>query len=91
MHLRGRSIALSRASQPLFALDRWDFYWTRDEFLSSPIAPVNELDLSCEWDNSPAGQPVINGELASPRDLTIGDTPQHERCEILVFAAESRT
>ena len=60
----------------------WDFNWQGTHFLTQTIelAPDDALRLSCLWDNSAENQPVIDGEVADPRDVTWGEGTRDEMC-----------
>lgn len=89
MHLLGKRIKteLIRPSgdvQCLTDVANWDFNWqrnyefTEDAFLEVSIA--DRIRLTCEYDNSAANQPVINGEQLAPQDVTWGEGTRDEMC-----------
>ena len=62
----------------------WDFNWQqpyvfrRGEELI--LQPDEAFRLTCEFDNSAAHQPVVNGERLQPRDVTWGEGTHDEMC-----------
>ena len=62
----------------------WDFNWQQfyqfepDAFLTTQ--PGDKHRLTCVYDNSPANQPVINGEQREPRDVRWGEGTLDEMC-----------
>lgn len=100
MHLLGKSITteLIRDDGDVECLGRvkdWDFDWQRTyEFPESSFVPMDisdQIRITCEYDNSPENQPVINGERQEPRDVTWGDGTFDEMClDSLVVLAPFR-
>jgi len=81
---RGR-LALKRGSGEescLVEIDDWDFGWQGSYDLAKPVAfgPQDTLSVSCEWDNSPENQPIIDGEIAEPSDVEWGEGSYDEMC-----------
>ncbi|RMG10562.1 MAG: monooxygenase [Deltaproteobacteria bacterium] len=66
----------------LLDIPRWDFNWQDSYTLAreARFEPGDELYLECHWDNSPANQPLVDGEKPEPRDVAWGDGTQDEMC-----------
>ena len=60
----------------------WDFEWQLDYAYAKPdtYAADDTLIVRCEYDNSPANQPFLNGERIQPRDVTWGEGSLAEMC-----------
>ena len=60
----------------------WDFAWQGAHQLSRAILlyPEDAVRLSCQWDNSAANQPIIDGEQVTPQDVTWGEGTRDEMC-----------
>jgi len=88
MHARGTKASLilekggSSKKACLLRVPKWDFNWQGDYGLSKPIRMDigDTLRLSCEWNNSAANQPVINGKKLKSKDLNWGDGTYDEMC-----------
>ncbi|TNE91682.1 MAG: monooxygenase [Deltaproteobacteria bacterium] len=63
-------------------IDDWDFAWQGAVHLSQPvtITPTDTYELSCGWDNSAENQPVIDGQVLDPQDVTWGEGTTDEMC-----------
>ncbi len=74
----------------LLDVPRWDFHWQRSYRLATPVVfnPGDQLKVSCEWDNSPANQPVVNGAQQAPRDVNWGEGTGDEMCLGVVYISE---
>ena len=66
----------------LLDIPRWDFNWQDSYGFKDEVRfdSGDELYLECHWDNSPANQPIVNGEKQTPRDVAWGDGTQDEMC-----------
>jgi hypothetical protein len=49
------------------------------------VNPGDRLYIECEWDNSPANQPVFDGELRAPQDVTWGEGTYDEMCASSIY------
>ncbi len=60
----------------------WDFAWQGSYTLEEPVTirPGDSLWMGCSWDNSAANQPVIDGEVKEPSDVTWGEGTSDEMC-----------
>ena len=60
----------------------WDFNWQGAYLLKEPVVlgPGDALEMSCTWDNSAANQPVVNGEVQEPADVSWGEGTSDEMC-----------
>jgi len=69
----------------------WDFNWQSGYFLEEPVTfeiGKDKLFLECEWDNSQANQPVINGNQRAPQDVVWGPDSTDEMCIGLFYVTE---
>jgi hypothetical protein len=87
MHMLGTAGALSVVREGgdedcMLRIDDWDFSWQGGYALSEPLAvtPGDRLRISCTWDNSADNQPVVDGEVAEPRDVQWGEGSTDEMC-----------
>ena len=90
MHLLGKRIAVSQVSGPMaIEIPRWDFHWQNSFTLVNPVTlhPTDSLQLECDYDNSFANQPVVNGMQQPPRDVTWGESTLDEMCVTVLTAA----
>jgi hypothetical protein len=62
----------------------WDFAWQRSYFFPEEswvwAEAETEFSMTCEYDNSPENQIVVNGEPLEPRDVTWGENTTDEMC-----------
>jgi hypothetical protein len=67
----------------LVDVPRWDFGWQFDYLLQKgvPYSADDTLSATCEWDNSAANQPVIDGVKQAPMDVTFGERSVDEMCQ----------
>jgi hypothetical protein len=67
----------------LLNVPRWDFDWQLDyQFAQGvPFGPDDKLIATCEWDNSEANQPVIEGVKQAPRNVSFGERSIDEMCQ----------
>ncbi len=93
MHMLGRQaqVAVQRASGDdscLLHIDDWDFKWQGAYALRDAVAfgPNDELQLACEWDNSAANQPIVDGEPREPVNTNWGDGTYDEMCLAILYA-----
>lgn len=82
--VRGRTsiIRADGTEECLLTIEDWDFNWQGRYILAEPIV-VNSDDrlyIECEWDNSAANQPIIDGQQADPIDVEWGDGTRDEMC-----------
>ena len=97
MHLLGTRLVVEKldsegADECLIDIPRWDFNWQQNfDFLPDEtvqVAPGEGLRLTCEFDNSQANQPVVDGAQVERGDVPWGDGALDEMC--LVFITTSR-
>jgi hypothetical protein len=97
MHLLGTRLTVEKIhaegeEECLLDIPRWDFNWQQNfSFLpeeSIQIAPGEGLRLTCEFDNSPSNQPLIDGVQLESSDVDWGDGTLDEMC--LVFISTTR-
>jgi hypothetical protein len=82
--LSGTLKTAAGAEQCLIDVPDWSFQWQQD-YLFQPdaaikLAPNDILNVTCEYDNSPANQPVIQGQKTTPRDVGWGEGTYDEMC-----------
>jgi hypothetical protein len=94
MHLRGQDIKLelnpgTGRAKTLLHIPKWDFHWQGNYWFKTPleIQPGDVLRLSCTYDNSVAGQPIINGKKSEPRYITWAEGTTDEMCLSVLTAA----
>ncbi len=95
MHTLGTSFRAT-LTQPdgeeacLIDIPAWDFNWqqfysyTPDAFFTARDGA--RMTMQCVYDNSPANQPVVNGERLEPRDVRWGEGTLDEMCLGYVLA-----
>jgi hypothetical protein len=95
MHQLGKSgrLSIQRAngdSECLLQIDDWDFNWQGSYFLeqSTVLHAGDKLKLECEWDNSAANQPVIDGVKQEPQDVAWGEGTGDEMCLGILYMTE---
>ncbi|MEE2786260.1 MAG: hypothetical protein VX589_02910 [Myxococcota bacterium] len=76
----------------LVDIKAWDFNWQQVyRFLDDESIVAHDGDafrLTCEYDNSEANQPVVNGEQLMPRNVRWGDGTFDEMCLNYITVAE---
>ncbi len=97
MHLRGQDIKLelnpgTGRAKTLLHIPKWDFHWQGNYWFKTPleIEPGDVLRLSCSYDNSVAGQPMLNGVKASPRYITWAEGTTDEMCLSILTSAPKK-
>jgi Copper type II ascorbate-dependent monooxygenase, C-terminal domain len=87
MHLRGRDFTMTldpgtAKQQTLLHLPAWDFHWQDVYYLQHPvtIGPGDTIRVSCTFDNSAAGQPVVGSKQLVPRYVLWGEGTTDEMC-----------
>ena len=60
----------------------WDFAWQGRYTLSDPVTfePGDTLWMECTWDNSASNQPIVDGEVQEPVDVSWGEGTSDEMC-----------
>jgi hypothetical protein len=85
-HLASRLAAtLTRADgseECLIEVPDWDFHWQLDYMYKTILAfdPADMLTVTCEYDNSPENQAVVDGVKVMPRNVTWGEGSLDEMC-----------
>jgi hypothetical protein len=66
----------------LLHIPAWDFHWQDAYFLQTPVAVTtgDTLRISCTFDNSREGQPVVGGKQLAPRYVLWGEGTSDEMC-----------
>lgn len=89
MHLLGSRykaevIRASGETECAIEIPDWDFNWQERYHLQkeAPIvlAPGDGITLECEYDNTLANQPSINGVIEDPADIRWGEGTRDEMC-----------
>lgn len=88
MHQLGTAISLHAETDAgrecLLDIPVWDFGWQMSysfpEEAWVPVADASALEIKCVYDNSAANQPVVDGVLLDPRDVTWGEGTRDEMC-----------
>jgi hypothetical protein len=87
MHLRGKTakVDLVRADgtrECLLYVPDWTDDWQGTYFFKEPIRAYegDRIEAVCEWDNTAARQPVVDGVRLEPEDLTWGFDALDEMC-----------
>lgn len=79
-------------TQCVLDIPDWDFAWQQAYFFEEDswgtVNPGDNIRLTCTFDNSPANQPLIDGERAMPRDVTWGGETFDEMCIAFMIIAE---
>ncbi len=87
MHLlgsRGR-LSIERADgseECLLDIPDWDFYWQGAYAFSEPkeLELGDRIRIECQWDNTAANQPIIDGAPTTPTDTVWGEGTLDEMC-----------
>jgi len=92
MHTRGRKVDLTVVppggkTETLLCIVHWDFNWRRLYSLAEPgkVAVGDKLRVQCQWDNSDAGQPIVDGKKAPAEDLMWGEGTYDEMCLAFMY------
>jgi hypothetical protein len=95
MHTRGSQIntRINRGgggSDCLLDIPAWDFNWQGTYTLSTPtvLNPGDEVYLQCQWNNTAANQPLVDGVQVKPTDLNWGETTEEEMCLDLLYLSQ---
>ena len=89
MHVLGTKIRVDHVKadgeeECLVDIPKWDFHWQQSYLFrrgeTVTVQPDESIRLTCEYDNSPANQAVINGERLAPRDVGWGEGTLDEMC-----------
>jgi hypothetical protein len=87
MHLLGKRLEAHHLTAHgeracVLRVPRWDFQWQQGyrPVEAVVVQPGESIELTCEYDNSAANQPVINGVQAEPQDVTWGEGTRDEMC-----------
>ncbi len=87
MHLRGRDIRIelnpgTGRAKTLLHIPKWDFHWQGNYWLKNPVQlqKGDVLRVSCSFDNSALGQPMLGDEQVKPRYIVWGEGTEDEMC-----------
>ncbi len=82
MHLLGTQITTAIDSQMLVDIPDWNFHWQQSYFFQQPVVAQSNQNIivECHFDNSDAHQPIVNGVMQKPRDVTWGEDTLDEMC-----------
>jgi hypothetical protein len=100
MHTRGLTghVTIERAKDSkekdvcALRINKWDFNWQGSYGLKQPILinPGDKVRLTCTWDNTKEGQPLIDGKRSEPKDLNWGDGTYDEMCLGVLFLTAAK-
>lgn len=68
-----RSANAGGSTDCLVNIPSWNFHWQQFYFYSEPYMADDTVRLRCQFDNSQANQPVINGVQQTPRTVHWGE------------------
>ena len=92
MHSHGTkgTVAILRkdgTTECLLQVDAYDDKWQGDYTFLEPkrLAPGDHLFIECQWDNTQARQPLVNGVVQAPKDLNWAE--DSEMCLSFVTAS----
>ncbi len=95
MHTRGRKLDLTTLhgdgkTETMLRIVNWDFNWQRLYFLAEPakVAKGEKVRVQCQWDNSDAGQPVVDGKKLPAKDLGWGEGTYDEMCIAFMYVTQ---
>lgn len=98
MHLLGKRLEAHHITSAgerecVLRVPDWDFQWQQGYRPVEPVVvqPGESVELTCEYDNSVANQPVVNGAQAEPRDVTWGEGTSDEMCLLYLQLVEPFT
>lgn len=83
MHLLGKRTAVTLAGGPtLIEIPKWDFHWQNAYSFTTPMTlhATDMMQIECDYDNSFANQPVVDGQKQMPRDVHWGESTLDEMC-----------
>jgi hypothetical protein len=82
MHTLGKRVTVSVSGKLVVELPKWDFHWQQTYGLKDPLVlkASDLMQLTCEYDNSAANQPVIDGVQQPPKDVAWGEGTADEMC-----------
>jgi hypothetical protein len=86
-HLLGKSFRMDLvhedgSAQCLLSIPHWSFHWQGIYRLKTPVAAKagEHVRVTCEWDNSPENQAVVDGQRQPPREVRFGEGTADEMC-----------
>ena len=97
MHLLGTKLRAtaqhaSGDEECLVDIPRWDFGWQGSYLFDNEkavvIQPGESVRLECQYDNSAANQPVVNGERLDPKRVFWGEGTLDEMCLAFLITVE---
>jgi hypothetical protein len=87
MHLLGTHFKLEvkhkdQNAQTILEIPAWDFHWQGSYWLEKPIDMLDgdQLKITCEYDNRPENQALVNGSRVAPRYVVWGESTLDEMC-----------
>jgi hypothetical protein len=90
MHHLGTALTVTKTTSGTGAktcaidVPRWDFEWQMDYFYAPgtgiPFTASDQLTVQCDYNNSAANQPYINGVQLTPTTVTFGEGSYNEMC-----------
>ncbi len=78
------------ARECLLNIPQWDYDWQLQYNLSQAVVvnPQDRIRLWCQFDNSPANQPIVDGEILPPRDVNWGEDTFDEMCLGMLYLTQ---
>jgi hypothetical protein len=92
MHFFGTSVSMQIEREhgeqaKLIDIPKWEYHWQGMYFLVDPVAvrAGDRLRLTCNYDNSKANQPAVDGKQQEPQTLYWGNRALDEMCLSYVY------
>jgi hypothetical protein len=96
MHLRGVDVRIdlnpgAPTARVLLHIPHWHFHWQDAYYLEHPVvaSPGDTIRVTCRFDNSGGGQPVVGGQRLAPRYVLWGEGTTDEMCLGLLQVADA--
>ena len=96
MHLLGKSqlaeiVRNDGTKECALSIPDWDFNWQQSYFPKNEtvvLQPGESLEVTCNYDNSPENQPIVNGVQQEPQYVEWGDGTLDEMCILYISSIE---
>ena len=74
----------------LLDIPRYDFNWQRVYWFDKPMRfnTTDRLSVDCNWDNTQANQPLIDGKQKTAADVGWGEGTSQEMCVANLFISQ---
>ncbi len=92
MHLLGKRVVSTIAGRTMLEIPRWDFHWQQAYGFVDPVLAhaSDQVQLECDYDNSQANQPFVNGVRGLPRNVGWGEGTLDEMCLTFLTVAPKK-